>query len=394
MIFKIFIAAVSFSMFMASAHAELTDGVVMRGFTDVSLIHEEADNSDSFQLHEVDFFVAKQLDDKVSFLIELCFQPDATGIGQDLERTYVQYLVNKNWLKVAAGRFHTSLGYWNDTYHHGAYLQTSATRPVMERFEDAGGLLPTHTTGVEFRGNGPLGGGTMGYIVSVGNGRGPVKDPPAFYYNYNRTKSVAALAYYETANNLRFGANYYHSDLPGGGQLNGDGTVSATITGPAGGETIAGAHLVFNSATLEWITEYEHVIHTYKNAAHLKLTDMDGNVSDLGLAPNTNLDLVFSQIGYHVGNYTPYVRFELNQADNTDAYYNAMTANGQNPGLLGTTRYYTLGTRYELSPASALKLEFVAVDSRAPIREQLKIAGADRTDHSEWSTNLNWSYGW
>lgn len=27
------------------------------------------------------------------------------------------------------GRFHTPLGYWNTQYHHGSYLQTSATRP-------------------------------------------------------------------------------------------------------------------------------------------------------------------------------------------------------------------------------------------------------------------------
>ena len=40
------------------------------------------------------------------------------------------------WFKVAAGRFHTALGYWNETYHHGTYLHTSITRPVAVRFED------------------------------------------------------------------------------------------------------------------------------------------------------------------------------------------------------------------------------------------------------------------
>ncbi len=377
------------------ARADVTEGVPLRGFADFSVIHEAADDSDSFQLHEVDFFVAKQIDDTVSFLIELCFQPSFDGVGADLERTYVQYRVNSNWLKISGGRFHTSLGYWNDTFHHGGYLQTAATRPVMERFEDAGGLLPTHTTGVELRGNGPMSNGIFGYIVSVGNGRGPVKDPPAFYYDYNKSKSLAALAYYEFNNGLRTGVNYYHSDLPGGGSRGPDGIPSATIVGPAGGESIYGAHAVYQTAAIEWLTEYQHMEHTYKNNAQLSLMSVGSSTATVvGPAQSTHIDLLYSQLGYHLGQYTPYMRFELNETDNVDAYLNAPTADGEIPGLLGTTRYYVAGMRYELSPASALKFEATYVDSRASILEQLKIAGADPARHSDWSTNLNWSYGW
>lgn len=46
------------------------------------------------------------------------------------------------------GRFHSPSRYWNAIYHHGQYLQTSITRPLIEQFEDEGGVLPTHITGL------------------------------------------------------------------------------------------------------------------------------------------------------------------------------------------------------------------------------------------------------
>ena len=46
------------------------------------------------------------------------------------------------------GRFHSPSRYWNTAYHHGQYLQTSITRPLVEKFEDEGGILPTHVTGL------------------------------------------------------------------------------------------------------------------------------------------------------------------------------------------------------------------------------------------------------
>jgi hypothetical protein len=46
------------------------------------------------------------------------------------------------------GRFHSPSRYWNSAYHHGQYLQTSITRPLIEKFEDEGGILPSHVSGL------------------------------------------------------------------------------------------------------------------------------------------------------------------------------------------------------------------------------------------------------
>ena len=128
------------SVFALEAKSE--EGVPLRGFSDMSYVYDSTDDSQSFRIGLVDFFLAKPIDAKTNFLVELGLEPSYAGVGIDLERSYVQYVVGP-WLKVSVGRFHTALGYWNDTYHHGGYLQTSVSRPVMERFEDNGGLLPT-----------------------------------------------------------------------------------------------------------------------------------------------------------------------------------------------------------------------------------------------------------
>ena len=65
----------------------------------------------------------------------------------ELERFMLGWQADENtmgWL----GRLHSPSRYWNTVYHHGQYLQTSVTRPLVEKFEDEGGVLPTHVTGV------------------------------------------------------------------------------------------------------------------------------------------------------------------------------------------------------------------------------------------------------
>ena len=375
--------------------------VPFRGFSDFSLIYDDLAKNSSFQIHDVDVFVGGAVDKNITYLAEINFQPGFDGVGVDLERTLVSYAVNP-WLKVSLGRFHTALGYWNDTYHHGAYLATSATRPVMERFEDSGGILPIHNTGIELRGNGLVGSGNLGYIFNIGNGRGPVKDPPSFFNSYNKSKSISGVLYYEFTNGLRVGASYWRSDLPGGAGLNGDSTVNANAVGPAGTENIYGVHAVYNSPNSEWIPEYHFMKHTYVGGT--SSIPADGTIPGSAAAGtpivnanadgslSTNINLLYSQFGYHLGKYTPYVRYEIDATNTADAYLNASPGyNAQ--GLLATTRYYVIGSRYELSAASALKLEFTYISSGAPIF-QANLPAVASTKTTNYDVNLNWSLAW
>jgi hypothetical protein len=89
----------------------------------------------------------------------------------DLERLQVGYELAANTV-VWLGRFHQPGSAWNTEHHHGRYLQTSITRPVIERWEDEKGIIPQHIAGVLFDSRFPLG-DLGGMQVSLGSGLGP-----------------------------------------------------------------------------------------------------------------------------------------------------------------------------------------------------------------------------
>ncbi len=376
------LAAICLMFFEISASAD----VPFRGFTDFSYVYDATNSANYFQIRDLDIFVSGQLDKRVSYTAEINFQPSFNGVGVDLERTFVQYQVSP-WFKVAVGRFHTALGYWNDTYHHGSYLATSATRPVMERFEDAGGLLPVHNTGIEIRGNGLVGSGNFGYIFNIGNGRGPRKDPPTSFFSYNKSKSVSGVVFYELSNGIRVGANFWRSDLPGGYALDGDSTNTAS-SGPKGTEYIAGFHFIYNSPSIEWLSEYHHMYHSYVGGTdswNIVNQNADGSTQ-------THIDLMYAQLGLHFGLFTPYVRYEINATSTNDVYLNSGSPTVQ--GLPATTRNYVLGTRYELSSISALKAEYTFVSSGAPVFISNFSNQNPPTSLTNQSIQVNWSLAW
>ena len=67
-------------------------------------------------------------------------------------------------LKVSAGRMHSPITWWNSTFHHGVWLQTTASRPRMVNFgHDHGGshshsssFIPNHIKGLRLSGFTPF----------------------------------------------------------------------------------------------------------------------------------------------------------------------------------------------------------------------------------------------
>ncbi len=59
------------------------------------------------------------------------------------------------------GRFHVPSNYWTNAFHHGKYLQISISNPGILEFEDFGGVLPTHSTGLLLDGS---------YVFDSGSG--------------------------------------------------------------------------------------------------------------------------------------------------------------------------------------------------------------------------------
>jgi len=88
---------------------------------------------------------------------------------RDLERLQLGWVVGSRlfWL----GRFHNPVGDWNSRYHHGAYIQTSISRPAaIVAYEEHGGILPMHQAGLLAEGMFGTAGGNLGYMVSLAQG--------------------------------------------------------------------------------------------------------------------------------------------------------------------------------------------------------------------------------
>ena len=96
---------------------------------------------------------------------------------QELERLQLGWQLAPETF-VWVGRFHQPSSVWNSFHHHGQYLQPSISRPVIEDWEDEGGILPQHVEGLFFERRHPLGSEARhGVVVAASAGIGPVLGP-------------------------------------------------------------------------------------------------------------------------------------------------------------------------------------------------------------------------
>lgn len=87
---------------------------------------------------------------------------------QEVERLQFGWRLGAN--KIWLGRFHNPVGYWNNQFHHGLFLQQSISRPAVVEYEDDDGILPMHLSGLLVEGNRETGSSAVGYSFAVGAG--------------------------------------------------------------------------------------------------------------------------------------------------------------------------------------------------------------------------------
>jgi len=147
----------------------------LNGFTDVSFTKSTEGNNrpvgddeyrnGDFAFGTLDLYLAQTVDD-IDVLVELIVEK---GNVLDLERLTIGYTFS-DAAKLRVGRFHTPIGFWNNAYHHGVQLQPTIERPDFLKFEDDGGIIPTHVVGASLSGRVNTGVGAVDYSVMIGNG--------------------------------------------------------------------------------------------------------------------------------------------------------------------------------------------------------------------------------
>lgn len=293
----------------------------IRGFGDIGLYAgNQRGQTTSFSIGQLNLFITSNLSEKLKFLTELVFEAHQdNGFQADPERVLIEYSPN-DYFQLAAGRYHTAIGYYNTAYHHATWFQTATERPYIFEYEDEGGILPIHIVGLEASGQIPSGKLGLNYVVEAGNGRSsdPLVEPVQNYVDENNRKAlnVAVFARPDSIPGLQAGFSVYHDVL-------------STINSPKIDETIMDAYAVLIRRRFEFLNEALMIRH----------------------APGQHVfetPAFYSQISERFGLYRPYFRYQ---------YINASSQEPVFPNV-GLRTGPSLGIRFDPTASLALKLQY------------------------------------
>jgi hypothetical protein len=295
---------------------------------------------DTFLLGSLDLFMAARLSDKVSALGEVLFiaQSD-NSIGVDVERLLLRYRQN-DYFSIAAGRYHSWVGYYNTAFNKGEFLETAVDRPFFYQFDDTGGFLPMQDVGITATGKIPSGKLGLNWVLEAGNGRawGSDAEPAQNNQDANNSKSINGGLYMrpERFSGLQAGFSLRHDNL--------------TIPGPPVAETIATAHVVFTNVKYEILNEGVLVRH----------------VEPTG--PVFSTSCFYTQFSRSFKSVRPYFRYQYFNAPSNDPVFIYASPNQYAPlnatGFVGRLMGPSLGLRYDFTEHSALKAQYDRYDFR------------------------------
>lgn len=304
----------------------------LRLFADVGYSFEKERKQPSgngFNIGGFDLFASSKLNDRVSVLIEGLFELDSTNEYHfDLERVLLRYRQSR-YLNIDAGRFHSSISYYNSNFHHGRWFETTAERPLIANWEDDKGILPSHGVGLQISGALPspemL---PMSYFIEFSNGRGFANGQPSVqsYGDTDRGKAVNFGVVFKPVRlpGLQLGTAFYRDTL-------------SPFANERWRENIHTFHAVYLRGNFQWLNE----------VVMLRHTSLDP------LSPtHSNLPGFYSQFGYRFGKIVPYTRYDWLNATARDPISRA--AFGSETGL---RKEFAGGIFYDLSSFSALKVQ-------------------------------------
>jgi hypothetical protein len=293
------------------------------GFGDVGYFSKEGSEQDGFAVGQVVAHLSASMGDSFSVFGEFSATAKDDSYATGVERLIVKFDFSDSY-KLSAGRYHTPIGYWNSGFHHGAWLQTTVSRPEIFKFGSK--IVPIHFVGALMEGLIPSGGLGLDYKVGLGNGRhsniaaagdaGDINSDKAWMVQIN----AKPVNYY----GLNVGVGYYNDEVP---LPNGTDVKENTVS----------AYAVWTKEDPEVILEYLHSEHELLNDSSVT-GDVDG---------------WYAQFAYRLSGkrhqWKPYVRFERIRIDDSDPLLGA-EALDYDGGILGI--------RWDFNSYAAVKVEY------------------------------------
>jgi hypothetical protein len=263
----------------------MTDGphLALRGFSNVDFGINDEGEPNTFSIGQFDLLITSPISDDIAVLAEVAMELSNEGTGVDVERMQVKWSPAMLF-SLSAGRMHTPFGYWNQTYHHGTWFQTTENRPLMYLFEDDGGILPIHGVGLAAAGVWHTRGVDLKYNASVLNGRGPITDSVVHEQDASDNKAVHLwlAASPAAVPGLEAGGSGYFDEIPPDGILRTDDLRERIYT----------AYAAYVHAGVELLAEFSRIEHRQAN----------------GVTFDT--DAMYAQASVRHGRCRPYYRFD------------------------------------------------------------------------------------
>jgi hypothetical protein len=323
---KLLVLLVGFAF--TQAVAQIKDKTHIRGFMDIGGKYEfqNIDNKIvndklNFVLGEQDLFITSDISERISFLGESVLKYDgasSTKFAISLERAIfkLNYFRNHSFF---AGKVHTALNYWNDSYHHGRLFFPTIGRP--ELFNQS--IIPIHTTGIGLSGEN-LTDLKIGYTLMAGNGLGSsdISDDNVF-------KSYVAAVHFKPIEGLRLGASAYFDNISGSVHVH-DAMGKDIVVNNLINQKLFSGSIAYFKNNYEFLAEGSNCINS---------TDSIGSRT-------TKAGYIY--FGYKIKDIiAPYVRYDRIIYQNGE-----MLFKGAN------TESFCAGIRYEMSYLTVFKLEY------------------------------------
>lgn len=300
------------------------------GFTNIDYqVTGDRDIEDGFRQGEISTLVVAPLGDKLAFFGEFSAHTHSGGHGGEgsptfaVMRALLRYDV-ADFLKFSVGRHHPRIGYWPNAFHHGVWLETTVSTPLL--FDRHEGPMPGHFLGLFAEGTILPHTVGLGYSAGFGNGRG--RDPrlPGDEGDVNRERAVTGTLYLRPPQlfGLQIGASVYVDRASPSPTFEWD-------------ERVLSAHLAWEKESPEVLAEYVHMEH-----------ERAGTGTSAGSSHG-----FYGQLAYRLPGalspLKPYVRYERLDVGDDDMFLETFRLD------------YVMriaGVRYDFAPFAALKGEF------------------------------------
>jgi hypothetical protein len=320
---------------LPSSHVADNRGLRVRGFGQVEYIADDlhGDRPD-LDVGNLTLLMTSEISSRLSALGELAFNESGYGgpnFSVDVARLLLEYQQN-DYLKIGAGRYFTSIGYYNTAFYNADWAQTTMRRPVIVEFMNTGGILPTQRNGITLSGR--LSSSDLGlhYVAEVGTGDMQRTDILQLGYEYfYKARTAYNLALFVRPQRLRglqAGGSYYHDAvIP-----TSNGIDEAVVR-----QSIYCGYVVYNTPRWEFLNE-AYLIH------HAVLDSR-----------NYNTPAFYSQVSRRLTSaIRPYFRYTwINAADANPVFGDVRRSDGIETGV-----------RYNFSEWVGLKTEYDRLNIR------------------------------